>query len=463
MAQWLEAIQEFDFEIVHRRGKLHSNADAISRIPYQQCEHKSVDNHQCEQNAADQPTSLMAATAVAAQPDDHIAQLQSEDPILGPLIEGKQQNKCPTFANPSLESRRLLQLWDQLLLKDDILFCRLPSPAGQDLCDKLVVPKSLRAEVLRELHKGAMGGHLGTEKTLWKLKERFYWPGHYTEVHDWCNTCAVCARRKTQGPKAKAKLCPVTVNAPLELVAMDILGPLPEVSIAGNSYVLVIGDYFTKWMEVYPIPNQDAITVANKLVNEFICRFSVPKQLHSDQGAQFESRVISEICKLLHIDKTRTTPYHPQSDGLIERFNCTLVQMLATCADTYPFDWEDYVKKVCMAYNISTQSSTHHSPFFLMFGKRAQLPIDVMYGLPEHSASSVPQYVTNLTNTLKEAFADACKNITTHQERQAEVYNKRIHGRPYVIGDLVWLFNPVVPRGSFKKFHKPWTGPYKSY
>ena len=84
-----------------------------------------------------------------------------------------------------------------------------------------------------------------------------------------------------------------------------------------------------------------------------------------------------------------------------------------------------------------------------------------MYGLPEHSASSVPQYVTNLTNTLKEAFADARKNITTHQERQAEVYNKRIHGRPYVFGDLVWLFNPVVPRGSFKKFHKPWTGPYK--
>ena len=229
-----------------------------------------------------------------------------------------------------------IQLWDQLLLQQDVLFCRLPSPTGQGSCDKLVVPKSLCVEVLKELHEGTVGGHLGSEKTLWKkLKEHFYWPGHYTEVQNWCNTCAVCSMQKKPNPKPKAKLCPVTVSTPMVLIAVDILGLLPE-SFAGNSYVLVIGDYFTKWMEVYPIANQDAITV-NKLVNEFICRFSVPKQLHSDQGAQFESRVVAEVCKLLHIDKTRTTLYHPQSDGLIERFNRMLVQVLATCTDNPPF------------------------------------------------------------------------------------------------------------------------------
>jgi len=453
MARWLQTLQEFDFQIVHRKGRLHNNADALSRVP---CEPYSQDQV-CNQVTY---APLVATTLLTAQQDVQITQLQSEDPVLGPIIEGLKQRTYPTIQHHTLESRRLLQLWDQLLLKDNVLFCRLPSPTGQGLCDKLVVPKSIRTEVLKELHEGAIGGHLGSDKTLWKLKERFYWPGHYTEVKKWCSTCAVCAQRKNPTPKPTAKLCPVTVNAPMELVAMDILGPLPE-SSAGNSYILVMGDYFTKWMEVYPIPNQEATTVANKLVDEFVCRFSVPKQLHSDQGAQFESQVVAEVCRLLHIDKTRTTPYHPQSDGLIERFNRTLLQMLATCTDTHPFDWEDHVKKVCMAYNVSKQSSTHHSPFFLMFGRQAQLPIDVMYGIPGQSTSSVPQYVTKLGNVFQEAFSEARKNITTHQERQVECYNKRIHGHPFTPGTLVWLFNPVVPRGSFRKFHKPWTGPYQ--
>ena len=103
------------------------------------------------------------------------------------------------------------------------------------------------------------------------------------------------------------------------------------------------------------------------------------KRLHSDQGLQFESEVIRQTCKLLRIDKSRTTPYHPQSDGLIERFNRTLLQMLATCAETHPFEWEDYINKVCMAYNTSIQASSGYSPFFLMFGRTAHLPIDVIY------------------------------------------------------------------------------------
>ena len=85
------------------------------------------------------------------------------------------------------------------------------------------------------------------------------------------------------------------------------------------------------WVEVYPIPNQEAITVARKLRDELFCRFSLPEQLHSDQGRQFESEILTHLCKFLHIDKTRTTPYHPQSDGLVERFNRTLIQMLPTC------------------------------------------------------------------------------------------------------------------------------------
>ena len=257
----------------------------------------------------------------------------------------------------------------QLHLKQDILCCRFPTTNDSHCYDRMVVPAVSRSHILQELHEGKVSGHLGTAKALGKLKERFYWPGHYNDTCEWCLNCAVCATRKTPAPKPRAALVPVSVGFPLDLVAVDILGPLPERK-SGNLYILVVGDYFTKWIEAYPIPNQEATTVGTKLVDNFFCRFSLPKQLHSDQGPQFESAIIATVCQFLQIDKTRTTPYHPQSDGLIERFNRTLLQMLATCVDKHPFEWEEYVKEVCMAYNTSTQATTGYSPFFLMFGRK---------------------------------------------------------------------------------------------
>ena len=111
-----------------------------------------------------------------------------------------------------------------------------------------------------------------------------------------------------------------------------------------------------------PVLNQETRTIAETLVDKVFLRFSAPEQLHSDQGRQFESQLLSEVCKLMHIHKTRTTPYHPQSDGLVERFNRTMLAMLATCAKDNPLDWEKHVRKVCMAYNTSVQASTGYTP-----------------------------------------------------------------------------------------------------
>ena len=146
----------------------------------------------------------------------------------------------------------------------------------------------MRAEILKEAHEGMSGGHLGQDKTLYHLKERFYWPGQFNDVHDWCLTCKDCATRKTLPPTCQAKLGTITAGYPTQIMAVDILGPFPE-SLSGNSYILVVGDYFTCWMEALLIPNQEAVTIAGRLVDEIFLRFSVPEQLHSDQGAQFES------------------------------------------------------------------------------------------------------------------------------------------------------------------------------
>ena len=214
-------------------------------------------------------------------------------------------------------------------------------------------------------------------------------------------------------------------------------------------------------MEAYAIPNQEAITVAKTLTDNMFCRFSLPSQLHSDMGAQFESELIKELCKTLQIRKTHTTPYHPQSDGLVERINRTIISMLATVVNDFGGEWEDHLPRVCFAYNTSQQESTGFTPFYLMFGRQARIPLDIMYQTPVTEARNVSQYMWTFRKSLQDAYALARDNLQTASSRQKELYDGKIHGKPYKVGDLVWLHNPAMPRGQARKLYCPWTGPYK--
>ena len=181
-------------------------------------------------------------------------------------------------------------------------------------------------------------------------------------------------------------------------------------------------------------------------MDEVFLRFSPPEQLHSDQGCQFESTLMAEICKILQIKKTRTTPYHPQCDGLVERFNRTLLSMLATSTENHPFDWEQQLRKVCMAYNTSVQSSTGFTPFYLMFGRQVRLPIDIIYGTstPENEGQGVSQYAASLKKKMTEAFELVCESTSKHHMHQKILYDEKIRGKPYNAGDWVWLHSPLV-------------------
>ena len=200
--------------------------------------------------------------------------------------------------------------------------------------------------------------------------------------------------------------------------------------------------------------------MARKLTDKFFFRFSPPEQLHSDQGRNFESAVISEVCKLLGVVKTRTTPYHPQSDGLVERFNRTLLSMLATAAVEQPFDWESQLRRLCLAYNTSIHPTTGETPFLLMFGRQVRMPVDVMYGTFTPQPSTVPQYVADLRSNLEAAYQRVRDCMGRKLDRQKEVYDRKAHGEPFEQGDLVWLHTSAVPRGRSKKLHCPWSGPF---
>ena len=167
---------------------------------------------------------------------------------------------------------------------------------------------------------------------------------------------------------------------PFEKIAIDLMGPLPETP-TGNKHLLVVCDYFSKWVELLALPDIRAETVAERLVEDVFSRLGMPVCLHSDQGKQFESSLFQELCRLLGIHKTRTTPYHPQSDGLVERANCTVQNVLAAYVSDHQRDWDCYLAQTQLAYNTSQHSSTGYTPYFLLFGREARLPLSILVDL----------------------------------------------------------------------------------
>ena len=285
LARWLERLQQYDFTIIHRRGRKHCNADAMSRIPCSQCGRSEPSLNEEELSCIS-----MVVGKASEVGEGTMRKLQLEDSEIGPLLLAMEAGVKPdlsTVQSYTIEGRRLFQLWDQLYVHKDILWRRFENKDGRESIAQLVVPRVARENILSEIHSSLTSAHLGEQKTLSRLKERFYWPGHYNDVTDWCKRCVVCSRRKSPVPRNQAALQPVKAGYPLQIVATDILGPLPK-SKNGNVYVLVASDYFTRWAEAYAIPNQEAETVVKKLTNEMFCRFSIPEQLHSDQGRQFE-------------------------------------------------------------------------------------------------------------------------------------------------------------------------------
>ena len=202
---------------------------------------------------------------------------------------------------------------------------------------------------------------------------------------------------------------------------------------------MVIGDYFTKWKETYAIPNHTSQTVADKLTTEFICRFGTPARIHTDQGREFESLLFAELCKLLGINKSRTTPYHPQSDGMVERYYQTVQTMLAMYVDEDRSDWDDHLPYVMMAYRASTHETTKCTPNKVVFGREISLPIDVVAGSPVDRNDTVCpiQCIEWVKDALQQAYEFAHENTESSFQIHKRYYDTKLKARAFDIGHSV--------------------------
>ncbi|KAK2912644.1 hypothetical protein Q8A73_006757 [Channa argus] len=298
---------------------------------------------------------------------------------------------------------------------------------------QLLVPSALRAEVLRWVHGSAGAGHFGNSKTVHRLRQRFYWPGcrQDAELHVHC--CDDCTAQKGPTQRSRGPLQQYLVGAPMERVGVDILGPFPTTE-AGNRYILVAMDYFTKWPEAYAVPDQTATTAAQRLVEDMFSRFGVPEELHSDQGRNFESRLFAEVCQRLGVRKTRTTPLHPQSDGLVEQFNRTLATQLAILTSRHQKDWDQHLPLVLWAYRTAVQESSQCTPATLMFGRELRTPVDLVFGPPpEPEITGGPEldYLRRLKECLSVVHQLARESQGDAGARQKRAYDGRDRLAPY--------------------------------
>ncbi|GBL81190.1 Retrovirus-related Pol polyprotein from transposon 412 [Araneus ventricosus] len=358
--------------------------------------------------------SVKVLTTEDAWSSSEVQKAQLEDPAIRPILERKLNSEdrpsWQEIAQESPATKRYWALWDSLHLKDGVLYRKWESDDGNSCRWQLILPKSRIQEVLRETHDSASGGHFGVMKTLSKTRERFYWDRLRADVEKWCRECHACGTRKGPKTRTKGRLQRYNVGAPFERMALDILGPLP-VTTKGNRYVLVLMDYFTKWPEAIPIPDQEASIVAEELVRAWISRYGVPMILHSDQGTNFNSALFTELCKLLGILKTRTMALHPESDGMVERFNRTILNHLYLFVSKNQTDWDTHLPLFLLAYRSADHEATGCTPADMLFGRTLRLPCDILFGRPSDTPSSPNEYLNNLEARLESVHAFARERI----------------------------------------------------
>nr|XP_055074659.1 uncharacterized protein LOC129454170 [Misgurnus anguillicaudatus] len=491
--RWLSSLSTYNFKIQYRAGTQNMDADGLSRRPNgplrddveSQKEQERIKqftlNHLggeqgpqvilpevvkaiCERHQIQTSPVVLAESlgvsanslpqafldecdhglpAIPTLSEDDLACRQRADSEIREIIDLLEANKRPpSMKNVSMEMALWFREWSKFEIRRGLLY-RKRIDQGR-VRRQLALPKDLRELVLTSLHDDM--GHLGVERTLDLLRARFYWPRMASAVEKKISTCERCVRRKAPVQKA-APLVNIQTSRPLELLCMDFLSVEPDSS--NTKDILVITDHFTKYAVAIPTRNQKAQTVAKCLWEHFLVHYGFPEKLHSDQGPDFESRLIQELCKIAGIRKVRTTPYHPRGNP-VERFNRTLLQMLGTLENKQKAHWKDYVKPMVHAYNCTRNDVTGYSPYELMFGRQPRLPLDIAFGiLNDEPQQSHSQYVTSLKQRLEESYKLAVENSKKVAERNKKRFDKNVVNSVLEVGDRVLVKN-VRLRGKHK-------------
>ena len=469
--RWVASLANYNFRLHYRSGKANIDADALSRVSWPECvpdnsgtglKVNAAAVRAIQEAALDQPACPIEAyshdihVVGEMQDSQQVAQMtlddwrraQEADPALAAIIEklkagSLDQDWCKQTNSPELN----LYKWERnnLTLQKGILYRRARPRESDESLLQLVLPPAYREVALKGCHDEV--GHLGLERMLDLMRDRFFWPHMAVQVKEHVGKCRPCLAFKARQPKAPLEN--IVATHPLELVHLDFLCLEPGKGREEN--VLVITDHFTRYAQAYVTRTQMAQTTAKTLWDKFIVHYGLPEKILTDQGRNFESQLVADLCVLMGVRKIRTSPYRLQTNGQCERFNSTLINMLGTLPKEKKSEWKDHVGTLVHAYNCTRNSATGFSPYYLMFGRQPHLPVDVTLGLAPRTITepSTTKFAQKLRDRNKWAHNKAEAFQAKEAERHKRNFDKKSKAAALEVGDTV-----LVRVTTFKGRHK---------
>ena len=467
--RWVSQLSEYNFSIRHRPGKINRDADCLSRLPLDISKYKL----KCSEEVCEDAFRAVVAVADVAKGEgrrtahvnalkaqdfemvmvdegevlslEKIREAQEEDDSVGAVM-GVLNNGGVPDKNWEEATKLLYRQKKNLYLDHNQILRRRGGPKGS----QLVIPESLKGMVYTQLHEEM--GHLGPERVFVLAKSRVYWPRMFFDIKDYIHNKCHCLSQKKPHIQHEAPLQTITTVAPMEMIAIDYLHL--ETASGGYQYILLIVDHFTRFAQGYATKTKSATAAAKHLYGDFILRFGMPSKILHDQGREFENHLFTELEKLCEISKRRTTPYHPQTNGCVERMNCTLLSMLRTLPEGRKSKWPESINKVLHAYNCTVHDSTGFSPHFLMFGREPKLPIDLILGEESSDPVSHTEFARKWERQMKEAYSLAQEKSGVRKNKDKERRMRKTTLDALAIGDRVLVKN--VKTGGPGKLRSFW-------
>ena len=392
-----------------------------------------------------------------------IADAQRADPDLQMLYDSKATGVGRPASNAivtlSEAARTYFHDYNRIKLETNgVLYRQWESSDGTEHRSQMLLPAEYREAMFRNLHDAINAAHMGKRRTFNKLLKKYYWFRMGEDVKHWIKACPVCQRRQKGSKQPRAPLQTYVVGMPNERLAMDIIDHLPKTT-SGNVCVLTMVDQFTKYAKAVPLPNQKKETIASAVMKHWITIFGTPYQIHTDQGPNFESGLMYELCDVLKIDKSRTTPYHPSGNGGVERTNATVMNLVHSFARQDPLNWDAHMHTAMMGYNATKHTATGFEPNRLMFGRNLNMPADLM--MPhDPSVHPVPvdEHVRKLEQRTRYAYQVARTNLKRAATAAKKYYDRKAHLNKYNTGDAVKI--KVTRKFKGMKFVDKYEGPY---
>ena len=324
-----------------------------------------------------------------------------------------------------------------------------------------VIKRNEVETILYYVHSDPLAGHFAIEETYRRVKIRYYWPQMFEDVRQYVKTCDECQRRGKN--KRTEPLHPIKVGQPFDRIGMDIVGPLPKTK-NGNSYIVVATEYLTKWPEARAIPDAKASSVVSFFYEDIICRHGCPKILLTDRGTHFVNEMLNSLCDKLGTKHKFLFAYYPQTNGLVERFNRTLCETLAKFANDHKDDWDNYISSSLFAYRTKRYETTRHEPFYLMYGREAIIPTEMLTStlqaqpIASDFRDELLNRIQNIIGTFEDNKTKAQKNIEQSQLKQKNRHDKNLKEAQFKRVDLVLLYKSNLR--DKKKLEERWKRPY---